>query len=218
MPPIPPYEYPPVARSSPGDSPEEPEESHDGQQITPAQPPTRPVVRLRPVVPEKPIEHVVMSHPETVTLPTVQEVVRQPESLTPVKEKPLTKVQKSKPGEINEKLTSGQKPVEKATKPVEKATGKGKIKKLDVYDGEMGRKHTESQIEEILDVYLQTGLLPTYVTQKMRWNYKHHRRLPERRELLEQAGKRIVVPEIGRDAHNVIPMDRTNVHNQKRTS
>ena len=92
------------------------------------------------------------------------------------------------------------------------------MKKLDEYDGQLGRKHSEKQIEEILDVYLQTGLLPTYVTQKMRWLYKHHRRLPERRELLEQAGKHIVVPETGGDANNVIPMERTNVRNQKRTS
>lgn len=223
--PIPPYEYPtpPVARSSPGDTQEKPKPV----QVQPYQrPPTKPKPFIQSTppkvsVPEQPVQQVSMSHPETVTLPPTQEVQQY--------KKPAPEVQKSKPevrtSQPSPTSTSGSKPVQKSTDPVEKdtapvikATGKGKIKKLDEYDGQLGRKHSEKQIEEILDVYLQTGLLPTYVTQKMRWLYKHHRRLPERRELLEQAGKPIVVPETGGDANNVIPMERTDVRNQKRTS
>jgi hypothetical protein len=158
---------------------------------------------------ERHIHEVTYVHSTTVEEPEVQSEVG--------KQKPEVA---HKPASTSERKPV-QKPtdrVEKATGPVQKATGKGKIKKLKEYDGLLGRKHTEEQIEEILDVYLQTGLLPTYVTQKMRWLYKHHRRLPERRELLEQAGKHIVIPETGGDANNVIPLGRTNVHNQKRTS
>jgi len=213
MPPIPPYEYPPpVARSSPGDSPEQPKERTNKPEM-----PVSPTKSHKPfierVAPEQPRQAVVMSHPETVTLPPVQDVVRQPEPSkrsTPEPSKSLTPV-KAKAPEAKTS-TSGHKPVEKDTAPEEKASGSGKKKKDDTYDGKLGRKHTELQIEEILDFYLQTGLLPTYVSQKMRWLYKHHRRLPERRELLEQAGTKIVVPEVERDVNNITPIKRTNVH------
>jgi hypothetical protein len=69
---------------------------------------------------------------------------------------------------------------------------------MKVFNGEGGRIHTEKQIEEILDWYLQTGELPMYVSERQRWSYRHHRTLPERRRLLEQQGIDMVIHEIGR--------------------
>jgi hypothetical protein len=150
-----------------------------------------------------------------------EEHQQQPE-VEPPSEVKRTPVVEASPPSLTSTTGMRHKPVQKSTDPGEKdtdaggkATGGGNMKKLEEeYDGEMGRKHTEEQIEEILDVYLQTGLLPTYVTQKMRWLYKHHRRLPQRRELLEQAGKQIVIPEVGGNVHNITPIQRAEVHHR----
>lgn len=91
--------------------------------------------------------------------------------------------------------------VEKTSEPEGKSTGQKQKRK---YSGK-GRKHTELEIEEILDWYLETGVLPRDVSQKQRWLYKHHRRLPQRRELLTQRGVKLVVPEIEPDQSHVIP-------------
>jgi hypothetical protein len=67
--------------------------------------------------------------------------------------------------------------------------------KLKTYNGLLGRKHTEQQITDILDVYLLSqhrqgrGVLPLYVTDRMQRKYKEHKRLDERRKVLEHEGK-----------------------------
>jgi hypothetical protein len=72
---------------------------------------------------------------------------------------------------------------------VDKVTGKLKV------FGTKGRIHTEQDIDAILDVYLISqykqgrGVLPLYVSERMQRNYKVHRRLPERRKVLERDGK-----------------------------
>lgn len=77
----------------------------------------------------------------------------------------------------------------------EKTSGR---KKLKVYNGEGGRIHNDKQIDEILDWYLQTAELPDYVSDRQRYSYRHHRRLLERRKLLEQRGVQIIIHEVGR--------------------
>jgi hypothetical protein len=86
------------------------------------------------------------------------------------------------------------------------------------YEGEGGRIHTEAQIDEILDFYLMTGELPIYVSDRQRYDYRHHERLPERRELLEQRGISLIsnVPRAARRTHNVIPLRGANTQRQKR--
>lgn len=197
--PIPPYAYPPASPIVDRVVPEQPKRKPE--LVQPFQrPPTR------PVAPEHPL--VTMSHPETVTLPPTQDVVRQPEPsnsstpepskvLTPVKEKPLTHVQKSMPPTTS---TSGSKLEEKPSiqrkkppKSEEKASEPGsKNKKGRKFNGGGGRIHTEAHIDRILDEFILTGKLPSYVSERQRYDYRHHIRLPERRQLLgkQQAGNK----------------------------
>ncbi len=102
--------------------------------------------------------------------------------------------------------------------PEEKASDARNTRKLDHYDGKLGRKHTEKKIEEILDWYLQTGGLPQYVSDRQRYSYRHHRTLPERRQLLEQQGITLVVPETGANQGHVIPLGRTGSNGVRRAT
>jgi hypothetical protein len=95
-----------------------------------------------------------------------------------------------------------EQPEGSATEPGEPS--KRPRRKMKVFNGAGGRIHTEKQIEEILDWYLQTGALPTYVSDRQRWSYRHHRTLPERRRLLEQRGIHLVIHEVGRQQTNVV--------------
>lgn len=67
---------------------------------------------------------------------------------------------------------------------MEGGTSTGKLK---IYNGK-GRRHTDDQIDEILDEYLMSGDLPQYVSDRQRRDYRKHKRLPLRRIYLEQAG------------------------------
>jgi hypothetical protein len=119
------------------------------------------------------------------------------------------------PHHPEEKTSAGKKKLPPAE---EKTSRSRKRKTLKVFDGKGGRKHTEKQIEEILDWYLMTGVLPHYVSDRQRRSYKHHRTLPERRKLLEQQGIILVVPETGANQGHVIPMERGNAHGSRRAS
>jgi hypothetical protein len=59
--------------------------------------------------------------------------------------------------------------------------------KMKVYSGK-GRRHTDDEIDDILDEYLQYGNLPQYVTERQRRDYRKHKRLDVRRLYLERAG------------------------------
>jgi hypothetical protein len=59
--------------------------------------------------------------------------------------------------------------------------------RLKIYSGK-GRRHSDDQIDEILDEYLQYGHLPKYVSDRQRRSYRKHKRLDLRRLYLEQAG------------------------------
>jgi hypothetical protein len=59
--------------------------------------------------------------------------------------------------------------------------------KMKVYSGK-GRRHTDDEIDDILDEYLQYGNLPKYVTERQRRDYRKHKRLEVRRLYLERAG------------------------------
>lgn len=97
-------------------------------------------------------------------------------------------------------------------------TGTGKqgkpTAKLKAYNG-LGRKHTEQQITDILDVYLLTqhrqgrGVLPLYVSDRMQRKYKIHPRMDERRKVLEREQK---LPTSHKDLRegNIIPMEQRN--------
>ena len=104
---------------------------------------------------------------------------------------------------------------EKSSDEAETGSKKRKVR----YEGEGGRIHTESQIDEILDFYLMTGELPIYVSDRQRYDYRHHERLPERKELLEQRGVSIVSNVSGpaRRAKNVIPISGAKAQRKKRT-
>lgn len=145
-------------------------------------------------------------------------MVARPEVPTTKPVAEVSSTQKQKPegaGNPEQKPSDPEvKSTDQKKEPEVKATGQKQKRK---YSGK-GRKHTELEIEEILDWYLLTGVLPRDVSQKQRWLYKHHRRLPERRKLLEQEGVKLVVPEIEADVSNVIPMGRTNVQGSRRTS
>lgn len=104
-------------------------------------------------------------------------------------------------------------------KPEEEASETHKSRKVR-YEGEGGRIHTESQIDEILDFYLMTGELPIYVSERQRYDYRHHERLPERKELLEQRGVSIIsnVSGTAGRAKNVIPISGAKAQRKKRAS
>lgn len=132
-----------------------------------------------------------MSHPETVTLPPTQEVVRQPKAKPEVQRKPgPTSTTGNKPEEKSSiQRKNLPKPEEKSSEPAVRKPRKRKL----VFNGAGGRIHTEAQIDRILDEFLLTGKLPSYVSDRQRYDYRHHVRLPERRKLLdtEQAGNAV---------------------------
>jgi hypothetical protein len=100
----------------------------------------------------------------------------------------------------------------------ETASGTRTTRKLHRYDGKLRRKHTEKQIEEIVDWYLQTRGLPHSVSERQRYSYRHHRSLPERRRLLEQQGITPVIPETGAHESHVLPLERAGCHRSRRAS
>jgi len=135
-----------------------------------------------------------MSHPETVTLPPVQDVVKQPEPskrstpepskvLTGVKEKPLTNVQKSKPEKLKPKIdTPPQKNnfsgTGKETKPL--IFSGPKFPKKMHFKGKVGRQRTNEQVIDLLTlVQARNGAWPNdnYVSEQMRRYYR--RQYPE---------------------------------------
>jgi hypothetical protein len=107
---------------------------------------------------------------------------------------------------------------EKASIPEEKPSEPSKKRKVR-YEGEGGRIHTEAQIDEILDFYLMTGELPVYVSERQRYDYRHHERLPERKELLEGRGIQVNtdLSSSTRRAKNVIPINGTKVQRKRST-
>lgn len=118
----------------------------------------------------------------------------------PASQKKKSEEESSRP----EEKTSIRKP-----EPEETSSRRRKLKK---FSGAGGRIHSETQIDEILDFWLMTGELPTYVSDRQRWSYRHHERLPERRELLEQRRIPIVVNIPGTSGHapDIIPLKRGN--------
>jgi hypothetical protein len=160
-------------------------------------------------------------------LPEVKSEVQSP---APVEEKasgnevqkqPNSEANKPQP-EATKPAQSEHKPEEKASQSEKKASGKA-IKKLKVYNG-LGRRHTAAQIDEILDWYLQYGELPDYVSERQRYAYRHHVKLPERRQLLEQAGliktgTGSSIPKAKRSKANVVPIrGRAKTQRKRRAS
>lgn len=169
------------------------EQRHDERKSTPTHDSWREEKRTFDPAPEVPREPspVVAELPPVApsttgsSAPIEQAEVAKPE-VPPQKKKPLPE---TKP---EEKSSSPELPAE------EKASKASGRKKLKVYNGEGGRIHTDEQIDEILDRYLRKGDLPDYVSDRQRYSYRHHRRLLERRKILEQRGIPIIIHEIGR--------------------
>lgn len=98
-----------------------------------------------------------------------------------------------------------------------------KRRKLNEYNG-LGRRHTDAQIDEILDWYVLTGELPNYVSERQRSAYKRHPRLELRREHLEKAGfikagrKRRKVSSTAKGGTNVLDMERAKAQRQRRAT
>lgn len=84
-----------------------------------------------------------------------------------------------------EKNTEGRKKLPPKVPPASEVGSSGD--KMKVYSGK-GRRHTDEEIDDILDEYLQYGNLPQYVTERQRRDYRKHKRLELRRLYLEQAG------------------------------
>jgi hypothetical protein len=79
--------------------------------------------------------------------------------------------------------------------------------KMKCYNGK-GRRHTDEQIDEILDEYLQYGHLPKYVSDRQRRSYRRHKRLELRRMYLEQAGLIASLSGIEESGNNVSDLAR----------
>src|SRR6266536_1472297 len=139
--PIPPYEYPPpVARSSPGDSQEQPKKP----KVQPYQRPPKAFIEyaspVKPVVPEQPRQQVIMSHPDTVTLPPVQEVIRQQKPSKIVTPEPSKTIPEKEQKEFPKQFGNNSETIRKGnslepTKQAPIAAGEGYKKK-----GQDGRK------------------------------------------------------------------------------
>jgi hypothetical protein len=84
---------------------------------------------------------------------------------------------------VEEKTSAPIAKIERETE--EKTSAKGK--RLRQYNG-LGRKTNDDEMDEILDAYLQYGILPKNVSERQRRDYKKHPRLELRRLYLEQAG------------------------------
>jgi hypothetical protein len=166
-------------------------------QVQPYQrPPTRPVVPEKPVArvspiapvqPEKQPVVVIMSHPETVTLPPAQEVekykkpvVQEPKSLTPDLKKVLTPVKQKAPERMNEKLTNPPQSVNSfETKPLNlfRPDSPKKITKKLKFKGRPGRQRTNEQVVELLTFAQTRGTFPHGISDQMQRYYK--REYPE---------------------------------------
>jgi len=111
-------------------------------------------------------------------------------------------------------------PMEEGSSEPEERTSEPHTKRKVRYEGEGGRIHTEAQIDELLDFYLMTGELPLYVSDRQRYDYRHHERLPERKELLEGRGIQVIIDLSGsaRRAKNIIPLNGTKVQRQRSAS
>ncbi len=184
------------------------------------------VTVVQPIRVVQPVQTVIVRIPEITRERTV--IVTEPpkQHVEVPQEKPevqsITALPEGKP---EEKAAETVKPEDYSSewkvippKPEEKASDTAKKRKVR-YEGEGGRIHTESQIDEILDFYLMTGELPIYVSDRQRYDYRHHERLPERKELLEQRGVSIVSNVSGpaRRAKNVIPIQGAKSQRKKRT-
>ncbi len=120
---------------------------------------------------------------EVEVKPEVRTEAKSPDNPVPIEAKPEAKIVSP---EVTKTAQPERKSEEKSSKPEDKTSTSG-TKKLKLYNG-LGRRHTAAQIDEILDWYILYGELPDYVTDRQRYAYKHHVKLPERRQLLEQAG------------------------------
>jgi hypothetical protein len=108
--------------------------------------------------------------------PSVPESVRKPEVPHTQEPKTSTKPKTELKASTGEERTS--------VSPSSEVGSSGKVKH---YSGK-GRRHNDDQIDEILDEYLMSGDLPTYVSDRQRLDYRKHKRIPLRRMYLEQAG------------------------------
>jgi hypothetical protein len=153
-----------VARSSPGDT-------------EPEQPKKKPELK-QPF--QKPPKYVLPR--QRVTLPEVQEVKQQPKPEVASKRAPTSTTGTKSEGKTSIQRKKPLKVEEKASKP---EVGSKKRKKLK-FSGAGGRIHSEAQIDRILDEFILTGKLPSYVSERQRYDYRHHLRLPERRKLLDK--------------------------------
>src|SRR5579885_2482623 len=82
-------------------------------------------------------------------------------------------------------------------------------RKVRRYSGK-GRIHTEEEIDQILDWYILTGQLPMNVSERQRYSYRHHIRLPERRKLLEKQKRQNGRAKAQPDGHaaNVVSLEQ----------
>ncbi len=224
--PLPPsvYQTPPGTRSRPGGSPERmpevqririAEHPHEHEPRTAMHLPPPEVVSV-PVptveIPRTPRPFIESSAPKRPVQERLPEQPRQRIRLVP------TALPEAWPSEIRKPEEKPSDRKKKLPGQEEKPSDSRKTRKLDRYDGKLGRKHTEKKIEEILDWYLQTGVLPHYVSDRQRYSYRHHRTLPERRQLLEQQGITLVVPETGANQGHVLPMGRAGSKGVRRAT
>jgi hypothetical protein len=121
--------------------------------------------------------------------------------------------------EVPPKLEAKKPLVEEKSSDIEEKPSELQKKRKVRYEGEGGRIHTEAQIDEILDFYLMTGELPVYVSDRQRYDYRHHERLPERKELLERRGVSVIIDlsSSTRRTKNVIPINGTKVQRKRST-
>lgn len=227
VPPYPPYEQ--GLRPIPA-QPEPEQPRRKDVPIEPKERATEPVQIVHERVIERPVpgpERVIYIHPQAPATPVVPGPkppiwdVREPEvpkreSEVETKPEVPSSEWKLNPPQSEEKASIRKNNPPKAE---EKASTSGKNRKLR-YNGRGGRIHTEAQIDELLDFYLMTGELPNYVSDRQRYDYRHHERLPERKELLEQRGIPIVVDLSSSTGHfkNVIPITGTKVQRKNSTS
>lgn len=165
-----------------------PPERHTEPEVPAPLPPVVPVQPVVQHVPEQP-KQVVMSHPETVTLPPTQEVLptkpltrNKPEVLTPVNQKELTPVKQSAPenltGNLTNKHENDKNPVKKSVETLPAPTAKKLPKKMQ-FKGKKGRQRTEAEVKDLLTFVQNRGAWPNdnYVSEQMRRYYK--REYPE---------------------------------------
>jgi hypothetical protein len=166
--------------------------------------PVIPTIIIQKPVVVRPVQPVIIRETVPVRQPEVQQKELTPVKVAELPHKPEEKSSDRKiiPPKLEETASETQK--------------KRKVR----YEGEGGRIHTESQIDEILDFYLMTKELPIYVSDRQRYDYRHHERLPERKELLEQRGVSIVIDLSGsaRRAKNIIPIKGAKPQSKKRAS